>query len=526
GFPQITLFSPMRGATIRMYPAEVDRFDGFSGHINQASCTQSESDKGDLIYDTYVTKGAEIEVWHPRFCYHGYRYVEVVAPATIELTSKNFAGYLLRTNVAKNGTFTCSDEVLNRINTLTERSIESNMMSTFTDCPQIEKLGWSETPSLMFYSMAHTYDINAWTLKLFRDMRDAQYENGRIAAIAPEYFKIRGLYEDLNWNGSIIFTAWQHYESYGDAEGFSDENYAAMKRYVAYLEREIAQDDLIFTGQMGEWGEMTKYGKTPVVLVETTAYYRLAVIMQKIADVRGNAADSKHYRELSQAIKIAFHQNEECYNAQYLYGNGTQSGYGCVLYSGIAKEEDRKEALNRLVAAIAAADYHLTSGEVGLKQVFSALGENGRSDIIYRMVTNDTMPSYKYFVDKGLTTLPEYWNFEDLWGTVARSRNHAMMGHVKEWFTKYLAGISMAEHCYTKVNIKPSVIKELTSARGTVDTVHGPITSAWEYDRAAGIFHLHLVIPVGVTANIYLPMSDKAQIVGSGEYTFQVPITM
>ncbi len=546
GFPEITVSTKTAGQVIRMYPAEVDTFDGFAGHINQASCTQSASNNGDLIYDTYITRGEGSESWHPTFCYHGYRYVEVVVPSEIEITNKNFVGHILRTNNVKNGSFTSSDEVLNMVNALTERSIESNMYGTFTDCPQIEKLGWLETPGLMFGSMSHTYDISSWIPKLIRDMVDAQYPNGRIAAIAPEYFMINGLYEDLNWNGSIIFTAWQYYETYGNPEIFSEENYAAMKKYMDYLEKYVAKGNLITSAHMGEWGEVTTYGTTPTVLVETTAYYRLAVAMEKIAGVRGNGEDAVHYRELSEAIRDAFHENKECYNKRSLYGNGTQSSYGCVLYSGIVLDENREEAVSRLVEAIERADYHLTSGEVGLRQVFSSLAEGGRSDVIYKMVTNDTMPSYKYFIDKGLTTLPEYWNFEDLWYGLARSRNHAMMGHVKEWFTKYLAGISAAEVGYDAVNIMPSVIEGLSSVSGTVDTVHGAITSSWEYDAKAGTFSLKLTIPVGVTADVYVPVISDGQTVtldgeavsvtatedgryqlvgdsiGSGSYTFTV----
>ncbi len=56
GVPEISVFSDVPGQKIMLYPAEVDTFDGFLGHINQASCTQSASDRGELIYDTYITK--------------------------------------------------------------------------------------------------------------------------------------------------------------------------------------------------------------------------------------------------------------------------------------------------------------------------------------------------------------------------------------------------------------------------------------------------------------------------------------
>lgn len=510
GVPEITIHSQTAGQIIKLYPAEVNTFNGYEKHINQESCTQSASRNGDLIYDTYITKGVGKESYYPRFCYHGYRYLEVTAPVDVKIESSCFKGYVLRTDNAKRGSFECSDEVLNQINTLTERSIESNMYSTFTDCPQIEKLGWLETPGLMFYSMSHTYDISSWIPKIVRDMVDSQEENGWITAIAPEYFRIGGLHEDLNWNGSLIFTAWQYYEAYGDAEIFSETNYAAMKAYMEYLEHNVADHYLIKSGQMGEWGEMTSYGTTPVILVETTAFYRLANCMRQIAEVVGKTKDAEHYAELLDNIRKAFHENKQCYNEAFLYGNGTQSGYGCVLYSGIVLEEHVNETVERLVESIRKSGYHLTSGEVGLKQVFSSLAEHGRSDVVYKMVTNDTMPSYKYFLTKGLTALPEYWNFEDLWWGLARSRNHAMMGHVKEWFTKYLAGISFAKTGYDEVTLRPTVIDEVKEVKGTIDTVHGLITSDYQIGED-GTMVWKISLPVGVGANVYVPVFTENQ---------------
>jgi alpha-L-rhamnosidase len=123
------------------------------------------------------------------------------------------------------------------------------------------------------------------------------------------------------------------------------------------------------------------------------------------------------------------------------------------------------------------------------------------------MVMNDSMPSYKYFIDKGLTALPEYWNYEDLWWGLARSRNHAMMGHVKEWFTRYLAGISLTEVGYDKIIIKPTIVENVSSVKGKVDTVHGVITS--EYIIVDGKITMTIDLPVGVSANVYVPMLSE-----------------
>ena len=96
-------------------------------------------------------------------------------------------------------------------------------------------------------------------------------------------------------------------------------------------------------------------------------------------------------------------------------------------------EEHEEQAVKALVEAVKKNGYHLTSGEVGLKQVFTALAEAGYSDVVYQMVMNPTAPSYRVFADNGLTTLPEYWEImeEMLWALVCdwcAPSNHAMMG--------------------------------------------------------------------------------------------------
>lgn len=81
---------------------------------------------------------------------------------------------------------------------------------------------------------------------------------------------------------------------------------------------------------------------------------------------------------------------------------------------------ERQLALQKLLEAVAKLDYHLNSGEVGLKQVFCTLALEGENDTVYRMVTNPAAPSYRHYVEQGLTTLPEYWNYTELWNVVSR----------------------------------------------------------------------------------------------------------
>ena len=66
-----------------------------------------------------------------------------------ELPKNAVSFWIIRTANKKTGSFYSSSPLLNRISEMVEHSMESNMFFAFTDCPQIEKLGWIETSHLM-----------------------------------------------------------------------------------------------------------------------------------------------------------------------------------------------------------------------------------------------------------------------------------------------------------------------------------------------------------------------------------------
>ena len=88
------------------------------------------------------------------------------------------------------GSFTSSNELFNKTNTLIDWAIKSNTVSVFTDCPHREKLGWLEQTHLMGSSVQYNYDIAALNRKVIKDMMNAQYADGKIPEIAPEFTAI------------------------------------------------------------------------------------------------------------------------------------------------------------------------------------------------------------------------------------------------------------------------------------------------------------------------------------------------
>ena len=83
--------------------------------------------------DEYVLRGDRAgETYEPSFVYHGFRYVEVSAPAE---TAVRLEAREVHTDFAAAGRFRCSSELLNTIQELTLRSYVSNFVGIPTDCP-------------------------------------------------------------------------------------------------------------------------------------------------------------------------------------------------------------------------------------------------------------------------------------------------------------------------------------------------------------------------------------------------------
>ncbi len=116
-------------------------------------------------------------------------------------------------------------------------------------------------------------------------------------------------------------------------------------------------------------------------------------------------------------------------------------------------------------------------------------------------------------LERGATTLWEHWEFSDN----TYSHNHPMFGSVSEWFYKALAGIQPAPDAvaFDKIIIQPQPVGDLKWVKAAYESVRGTIVSEWR--REKGQFILHVRVPVGATATVYLPAPDQARILESGK---------
>ncbi|MBO4733227.1 MAG: family 78 glycoside hydrolase catalytic domain, partial [Clostridia bacterium] len=144
-----------------------------------------ERDKNIVHKDTYICKGEGIETYTPRFTYHGFRYVKVTGIEPKQATKDLLTFVVRHSDLKTRGGFSCSDEVVNKLQEITRRSDLSNFYYFPTDCPQREKNGWMADAALSSEQLTLNFGPEKSYREWMRNIRKAQTDKGSLPGIVP-----------------------------------------------------------------------------------------------------------------------------------------------------------------------------------------------------------------------------------------------------------------------------------------------------------------------------------------------------
>ena len=486
GFPEITV-QGQRGQRLKLTPGETLTKEGL---VNQKQT-------GRPHYYSYILKGGK-DTWHPRFSYYGYRYLQIEGDIDV---LENIASCFVYNSAPKTGDFECSNPLFNDAYRLIDRAIRSNWQAVWTDCPHREKLGWLEQDWLNGEGLLANYDCRAMMEQTMQNIADAQYPNGALPEIAPNYVIFEGSWappflESPEWGGAFIALPFLYQAFYGDDKLITRYR-PQMKRYVDYL---ATQDSCYILRQgLGDWydygpGRAGFAQNTPMPLVSTAHYYWWNRLMGEAR------ADS---------IKAAFIK-EFYHPATHQFATGSQCAQAIALEMDLVPEGDRQAVLQQLINDIHAHGDRLTTGDVGNRYLFNALIHNGQQELLYKMLNHYDVPGYGYQIKLGYTTLTEQWNPE-----YGASMNHFMMGHLNNLLIHYFLGIWRdGEH----ITIAPHPTGDLTWCRGQMDG----IKADWRLENDT--FVLNAEIPAHREATVRLPYSGRTTTIREGRHTLKEQI--
>ena len=505
GWARLKIEAP-RGAEIKLRFAEMLQPDGhlYTANLRTARAT-----------DTYIARGGSVETFEPHFTFHGFRYVELTGvPSRPSLDA--VTGIVVHSATPPTGTFESSSAMLNQLQQNIVWSQRGNFLSIPTDCPQRdERLGWMGDAEIFARTACFNMDVAAFFTKWMDDVQDAQSGEGGFPDVAPRLVATTD--GAPGWGDAGVIVPWTMYACYGD-ERILERHYQAMRRWVAYVQQ--GNPDLLWRNRVGNnYGDWVSIqSDTPKDVLATAFFAQSAKLVGQIARVLGHAPEANELDALFERIKASF-------NAAFVDADGhvagrTQTSYALALEFDLLPASLRPAATAFLVRAIEEKDWHLSTGFLGVRHLLPALAHNGRLDVAYRLLMNDTFPSWGYSIRNGATSIWERWDgwteakgFQD---PGMNSFNHYSFGSVGEWMYRYVAGIDTDPDApgYRRLVIHPQPGGGLTSAKATYASIQGPIVSAWRND--AGRFELNVEIPANTTATVYVPSRGDGVVQESG----------
>ncbi len=494
-----------RGTTVRLHFAERLKPDGsvYTENLRNADAT-----------DEYTLRGDGVEEWTPAFTFHGFRYVQVEGlPATAGAdTIRGEVENSLPSEPSMR--FNSSSALLNSMFELGLWGQRGNFISVPTDCPQRdERMGWMGDAGVFWRTGSYNFDIDAFTHKFMNDVTDAQDNRGVFSNISPNLLLVGS--EDTGapgWGDAGVLVPYATWMQYGD-RGVIDRNWDAMERWMRFIAAEnpdgLRQKDL--GPDYADW--LAPDPHTPKELVATAYWALIAQQMQAMASATDRVEAAKRYGQSYDKIRKA-------YMKAYVHADGTvegatQTAYVLTLYTGMARPEQRSALTANLVADIEKHGNHLTTGFLGTPFLLFVLDSQGRSDVAFRLLLNDTYPSWGYMVSKGATTWWERWN-GDTGDPSMNSYNHYAFGSVMAWVYRRVSGIDTdaSGPGFHHLIIAPHTDTRLTHAHSEYDSPYGKVATDWT--RTGSGLQLTVSLPANTAATVELPADAVGQVQEDG----------
>ena len=461
---------------------ETSQLTGGLHNLRDRDCFQRE---------VYTLSGDGTETWHSEFCYHGFRYVAVLG----DFEELSLQARCFHTNLSQIGDVETDNPLIRKLQSAVKRSTLTNFHHIPTDCPHREKLGWTADGWLSAEQALFNFDmVNAYS-KWMADFADSQRNSGAIPCIVPATAWGHSFNCGPCWDLSLFEIPWQLYRYTGQRsclEGI----FQTQTNYFHYLPG-ILEDGLCRFG-LADWLAPVNMGNlSPDEAVITLCCGR---ICQRFADISGLLGRN----DLSQEALALRDQIRSSYIKKYAdLDIPSQTVYAMELAFDFT--DDRSATLQRLLAAVQKANYHINGGVLAAKYVLDVLTENGYFNLAYRIAMQTDYPGWGYMASINSGTLGEDWGG-------GKSGNHHFFSEIGAWYYKALAGIRIDDAApgFRNLLIEPHIPTDIENFRAWRDTPYGRLEVSWDADW------LYLILPT--TADLAYHGKSVRLLPGSYQY--------
>jgi alpha-L-rhamnosidase len=484
--------------------------------------------------DVVVLDGRGPRTWEPRFTFHGFRYAEVSGwPG--QLAAEDLTAVVVHTDLRPTGTFSCSDDDVNRLHENVRWGMRGNFLDVPTDCPQRdERLGWTGDLQVFAPTASFLYDTTGMLRSWLADLAVEQLEDH--AGIVPMYVPYLPLLPfplqaDVGWGDAAVVVPWVLYQRTGDA-GLLADQWESMTTWIdVFAARAGADLDFPEGGfSFGDWLDTAAPPDNPAAArtawqcVATAYLARSARTVAQAAEVLGR--DGARFADLAARAAARF-------RAEYVTPTGrvafpSQTAYALALEFDLLTPAQRGHAGSLLAEQVLKDGFSIATGFLGTPLVTDALTNADRLSTAYELLLQRENPSWLYPVTMGATTIWERWDSMLPDGSInpgdMTSFNHYALGAVADWLHRTVAGLAPAAPGYRRIRVAPRPGPGITSAAATHETPYGTASVSWTV--AGTDFALDVVVPPNTTAEIVLPDGGDPVSVGSGRHSFTRSVTV
>ena len=448
--------------------------------------------------DIYTSGGGK-ETYRPDFTFHAFRYMEVTG--LLEAPELDgIRGIRLHSELPDAGSFSCSNELFNRIQKITRNTFRNNVVSVQSDCPHRERFGYGGDIAVTSEAYLMNFDMAGFYAKTVRDWADGALPDGNFTDTSP-FVGVQ--YCGVGWAMAHPLVLEQLYQHYGNKALVAEQLPAAIRWFD--LEASKRKEGLVTYG-LGDH-EALKRIAGPVLT--TPMFIDTARRMARLSRVVGGENDAKRFEQMADESNAAW--TKEFLDAKTgKVGGGSQSEQVMALGFGVVPETARQAVFDKLVADLKAPTDgpSLSTGIFGTRFLLEELTRRGRHDLAFALADRKTYPSWGWMLENGATTLWETWKESDN----TFSHNHPMFGSISAWFIRHLGGIQAADDAvgFDRIVIRPQTGHGLEWVKSSHRSVRGMIESNWKVGGAGKEFEI--VIPPDSEALVELPVA-KGEVV-------------
>ncbi|MBE6357201.1 MAG: hypothetical protein E7058_08850 [Lentisphaerae bacterium] len=369
--------------------------------------------------DNFILRGNRItEEWSPSFVYHSFQYVRISIRGNAEIIS--LTAREIRTGFERIGSVTTGNDTMQKLYQAVMASYSGNFVGIPTDCPHREKNGWTADAAFAAESGLTAFAAEKSYLRYLQCLADTQRQSGQLAAIAPSAGWGYNYGSGPVWDSALWLIPYYLYIHTGNPQAIKT-FYDAIARHCDYTGT-LAENGIVRFG-LGDHCHPFPEKAVPIEFANTCFYIMETDMLARFAGLLGKEDDRQYYSDCAQKLRkelLAAHPDRR-----------ESTALALLLQLGMGSNDTLPQLIEQIEAVGGKADF----GIIGAKFIPRLLAENGRSDLAFKIFTQQEFPGWGNWIARGATTLWEYWD-----GSF--SRNHIMFGDIAAWMMRYPGGIA------------------------------------------------------------------------------------